>query len=100
MPHVDMKLDRIPLDRPVRLEHDGAAIVVIRTRNGVSAFHDHCPHAQWPLSQGEMIDDILVCPGHGWQFHVTTGQCLSSPAYQLKAVAVVVRNDSLHIEWD
>ena len=100
MPHIEIKKDEIPLEIPVCLKHNGAAIVVIRTRNGVSAFHDRCPHAQWPLSDGEMLDGILECPGHGWQFNVTTGQCLTSPAYELKPLSVVVHNDSLHIEWD
>jgi nitrite reductase/ring-hydroxylating ferredoxin subunit len=100
MPHIDIKLDKIPLEIPIHLKHDGAAIVVIRTTDGVSAFHDRCPHAQWPLSEGDMIDGILVCPGHGWQFNVTTGQCLNSPAYQLKPLSVVVYNDSIHIDWD
>jgi nitrite reductase/ring-hydroxylating ferredoxin subunit len=100
MPHVDIKLDKVPPEMPVHLKHESAAIVVIRTRSGVSAFHDCCPHAQWPISDGEVIDGILVCPGHGWQFNVTTGQCLNSPAYRLKPLAVVVYNDSIHIEWD
>jgi nitrite reductase/ring-hydroxylating ferredoxin subunit len=100
MPHIEIKLDKIPLEMPVHLKHDGAAIVVIRTRNGVSAFHDRCPHAQWPVSEGEVIGGILVCPGHGWQFNITTGQCLNSPAYQLKALAVAVYKNSIHIDWD
>ena len=100
MPRIEIKLDKIPTETPVRLKHDGAAIVVIRTRNGVSAFHDRCPHAQWPLSDGEIVNDILVCSGHGWQFNVTTGQCVNSPAYQLKPLSVVMYNDSIYIEWD
>jgi nitrite reductase/ring-hydroxylating ferredoxin subunit len=100
MPRIEIKKGEIPLEMPVCVKHNGAAIVVLRTRNGVSAFHDRCPHAQWPISDGEIIDDILVCPGHGWKFNVTTGQCLNSPAYQLKPLSVVVYNDSIHIEWD
>jgi nitrite reductase/ring-hydroxylating ferredoxin subunit len=100
MPHIEIKKDEIPLEMPVCLKHNGAAVVVIRTRNGVSAFQDRCPHAQWPLSDGEMIDGILECPGHGWQFNVTTGQCLTSPVYQLKPLSVVEYNGSIHIEWD
>jgi nitrite reductase/ring-hydroxylating ferredoxin subunit len=99
MPRIEIRLDEIALEIPVRLKHDGAAIVVIRTENGVRAFHDRCPHAQWPISDGEIIDGILVCPGHGWQFNITTGQCLNSPAYQLKPLSVAVYNDSIHIEW-
>ena len=100
MPRIEMKLEQIPLEMPVRPTQDGAAIVVIRTRLGVRAFHDRCPHAQWPLSEGEMVDGILVCPGHGWQFDATTGQCLTSPTYALKPLSVVVENGNVHIEWD
>lgn len=100
MPHIEIKFDKIPLETPVRLKHDRAAIVVTRTKNGVSAFHDRCPHAQWPISDGEIIDDKLVCPGHGWQFNITTGQCLNSPEYHLKPLSVVVYKDSIHIDWD
>jgi nitrite reductase/ring-hydroxylating ferredoxin subunit len=100
MSHIEIKLDEIPLEMPVHLKHDGVAIVVIRTRGGVSAFHDQCPHAQWPISEGEMVDGVLVCPGHGWQFNATTGQCLNSPAYQLKPLSVIINSNSIQIEWD
>jgi nitrite reductase/ring-hydroxylating ferredoxin subunit len=99
MPRIALKLDAIPLESPVRLQHDDVAMVVIRTGSGVRAFLDRCPHAQWPLSEGEMVDGILVCPGHGWQFNSTTGQCLNSPAYHLTPLSVVVDNDDIHIEW-
>jgi nitrite reductase/ring-hydroxylating ferredoxin subunit len=98
MPRIEIRLDEIALEIPVRLKHDGAAIVLIRTENGVRAFHDRCPHAQWPISDGEIIDGILVCPGHEWEFDITTGQCLNSPAYQLKSLSVVVYNDTIQIE--
>jgi toluene monooxygenase system ferredoxin subunit len=99
MPSIQLKLTEIPQEEPVRLQHEGVAIVVIRTGKGVRAFHNRCPHAQWPLSDGQVVGGILVCPGHEWQFDVTTGQCLNSPAYQLKPLSVVVSNGSVHIEW-
>lgn len=100
MPRIEIKLHDIPLEMPVRLKHGGAAIVVIRTGNEIRAFHDRCPHAQWPLSDGEIIEGILVCPGHGWEFDPISGQCLNSPAYQLKPLSVTAQADSIHIEWD
>jgi nitrite reductase/ring-hydroxylating ferredoxin subunit len=100
MPEIEIKLNDIPLEIPIRLKHGGTAIVVIRTDNGVSAFHDRCPHAQWPISDGEIIDGMLVCPGHGWQFNVFGGQCLNSPAYRLKPLSVKVHQNTIHIEWD
>jgi nitrite reductase/ring-hydroxylating ferredoxin subunit len=100
MPYIDMKLDEIPLEAPLRLEHAGTAIVVIRTEAGISAFPDSCPHAHWPISEGEVIDGVLQCPGHGWQFDVATGRCLNAPVYCLKPLAVVTCADNVHVEWD
>jgi nitrite reductase/ring-hydroxylating ferredoxin subunit len=100
MPHIDIRVDQIPIDRPLRLEHAGTAIVVLRTKESVTAFHDRCPHAQWPLSGGELTNGILQCPGHGWQFDVATGRCVDSPVYCLKPVSVVVSDDRVRLEWD
>ena len=100
MPHIDVKLNKIPVERPLRLEYGGTAIVVIRTRDGITAFHDRCPHAHWPISEGEVINGILQCPGHGLEFSVATGQCINSPVYRLKPLSVVMCDDSVRIEWD
>jgi toluene monooxygenase system ferredoxin subunit len=75
-------------------------IVVIRTSRGITAFHDRCPHAEWPLSEGEVANGVLECPGHGWRFDVATGQCLNPPTYRLTPFAVVTRDDHVRITWD
>ncbi len=74
-------------------------IVVIRSEMGIAAFHDSCPHAHWRLSDGEVINGVLECPGHGWEFNVTTGACLTVPSYCLKALRVRVCADKARIEW-
>ena len=72
MPHIDVKLDSIPFQTPVRLEHAETGIVVMRTAEGIKAFLDSCPHAGWRLSEGELINGVLECPGHGWEFKAAT----------------------------
>ena len=27
-----------------------------------------CPHLDWDLTEGTVVDDELVCTGHGWSF--------------------------------
>jgi nitrite reductase/ring-hydroxylating ferredoxin subunit len=100
MPQIEVKLDQIPLERPLRLEHAGTAIVVIRTRDRITAFPDRCPHAHWPISEGEMMDGILHCPGHGLEFNAATGRCINSPVYRLKPLSVSVWKDNVRIDWD
>jgi len=98
MPHIEVKLEAIPVDKPLRLEHAGRAVVVIRSADRITAFPDSCPHARWRLSDGEVTDGILECPGHGWEFDVTTGACLTVPAYCLKPLAVCIETDCVRIE--
>ena len=100
MPRIELKLTEIPFERPFRLEHLGTPIVLIRKGNSIAAYLDRCPHAHWPVSEGEISNGILHCPGHGWQFDVITGRCLNAPAYRLTPLSVTLSIDSAHIEWE
>ena len=100
MPRIELKLNQIPFERPFGLEHEGTPIVLVRAGNSIAAYLDRCPHAQWPVSEGEIEDGILHCPGHGWQFDVLTGRCINAPAYSLKGFSVTVSINNVVIEWD
>ncbi len=100
MPEAKVPLAEIPIDSLVGVERDGADIVVIRTSKGIFAYHDRCPHAYWPLSQGTVSNGVLECPGHGWEFDVETGRCLNAPAYCLSPVSAKQTGESVHLEWN
>jgi toluene monooxygenase system ferredoxin subunit len=52
-------------DRPILLAH---------LRNGeIRAYDGLCPHAGFPLADGEVEDDVLTCAAHSWEFDLTTG---------------------------
>jgi nitrite reductase/ring-hydroxylating ferredoxin subunit len=83
-----------------QVQHAGAKLIVVRREDGrVFAFHDKCPHAFWPLSEGTLRNSVLECPGHGWEFDLETGRCLTAPVYCLTAVHVTREGDSLRLEW-
>ena len=83
----------------MRLEQGTEAIVLLRTEHQISAFPDCCPHAQWRLSEGELIHGVLECPGHGWQFDAATGACLTAATYRLRPLPVHVQADRVSIQW-
>ncbi len=59
----------------------GEPITLGRRRDGsVFALRDICPHRAAPLSAGELKDDTVECPYHGWRFSVTDGACKEVPA--------------------
>lgn len=60
----------------------GTPIALFRTAHGVSALIDRCPHRNYPLSEGRLIDGNLECGYHGWRFD-GSGQCVSVPGCTL-----------------
>ena len=100
MPKIDLKLEDIPVDNPFRIEGNGSPLVLIRTNGTVRAFVDRCPHAHWPLSEGRLTDGVLECIGHGWQFDVRTGRCLTVPVCSLSPLPTIVDSNTVRIEWD
>ena len=57
-------------------------IVIFRSKSGLSALVDRCPHRNYPLSEGRIIKDTIECPYHGWRFRFD-GQCEDVPGCKL-----------------
>jgi len=55
-------------------------IVLYRTKSGaVVAMSDRCLHRNALLSRGDVFDDQLGCPYHGWTYD-TSGRCVNVPS--------------------
>jgi len=100
MPRLEVEFETLKESQPVRMEIDGTGVVVVRTGDTVYAYEDTCPHAGWRLSEGELVDDRIECPGHGWQFRIDGGECADVPAYRLKPVRVVRDGRTIILEMD
>jgi cytochrome P450/nitrite reductase/ring-hydroxylating ferredoxin subunit len=59
---------------------DGRAVCIGRFDDGWVAFDDTCTHEECPLSDGELDGAVVVCPCHGSEFDVRTGDVLTPPA--------------------
>lgn len=100
MPYAEISIAEVPLNIPTCFEHEGMKLVILRTESQISAYENVCPHAFWPLSEGTVRDGVLECPGHGWEFSVSTGRCLNAPAYRLNPVSLEVRDEKIRLEWE
>jgi len=100
MPCIEIALDSIPMNTPHRVVRDDQAIVVVRNGRSLVAFHDRCPHAGWRLSDGQLVDGMLECPGHGWQFDLRTGRSADVPDFCLARVRCVVAGERARFEWE
>lgn len=46
------------------------------------AFGDICTHARCHISEGDLEDTTAMCPCHGSEFDVRTGEVLTPPALE------------------
>lgn len=65
---------------------DGVAIAIFNVDGHFYAIEDLCTHEAEPLSGGQLHGDCIVCPFHGAEFSLRTGEALSPPAYEPVAI--------------
>lgn len=71
----------VDLDRPQRATLLGVDLVVYRDKSGrIAVAERRCPHRGADLSQGEVHENSIGCPYHGWQFASDTGTCVHVPS--------------------
>jgi len=81
------ELSERPLARTILGEH----VAMYRDSTGrVVAMLDTCPHRGYPLSQGKLVDDQLVCGYHGFTFDCS-GACVSVPGQDRIPTKLAVR---------
>lgn len=87
-------------------------IGVFNIRGTLHGLPNVCPHQTGPLCESpattgtlvsseetgwtpEWVHDgeIVICPWHGMEYHVPTGQCLAWPNVKLRTYEVVVDDD-------
>ena len=74
--------DEVSESQPLLAEVDGFPIVVARCGDEYFAVEDRCTHDGEPLGEAEYEDCKVVCPRHGAQFCLRTGEALTPPAYE------------------
>lgn len=71
-------LEEIPPGEGRTFAVGGEQIAVFRHRSGkVSAVQAVCPHAGGPLADGQIDDDVVICPLHLNAFDLATGTSAS-----------------------
>ncbi len=73
----------------IALLPSGDRVAVFRHEGQLSAISNACAHQNGPLGEGRILDCLVTCPWHGFQYDVRTGQSPAPftekvPTYRLK----------------
>ena len=78
------KLSELPAGEMRLVEAEGLKIGVFHVADGeLLAIEDRCSHDDGPLAEGDWDPDerVVICPRHGAEFDLRTGEPLTLPAY-------------------
>ncbi len=78
-------------------EVNGRAIAVFNVDGTIHAIDNTCMHRGGPLGEGELEEDTVTCPWHGWQYNVKTGACINNPSTSVKSYEVTVEGDDIKV---
>ena len=109
----EMKDGDIRIVRQDRLE-----VGVYRYAGTYYAYRNHCLHQGGPACEGvlkgrvldiigadktfqgqtyDYDDPHIVCPWHGWEYRLLTGECAPDPSMRLKKYEVVQRDGGVYV---
>lgn len=101
--------------------HDGLEIGVFNWQGGYFAYENKCVHQGGPACEGLLMhkvedkigpgkiwqgqkfsaDEIhFVCPWHGYEYDLRTGECAADRRLKLRAFKVVTRGEDLYVITD
>jgi len=82
-----------------RVELDGRHIALFNIEGCFYAVEDNCTHRGGPLSQGQVSGTAVMCPWHGAQFDLATGNAMRPPASRgVTVYRVIVDGGDIKIE--
>ena len=76
---------------------NGAPVALFNVDGVYHAIHDTCLHEDGSLGEGKLSHATVACPLHAYEFDVTSGQCLTEPAYSVERFEVRVEGDDILI---
>ena len=71
-------------------EVNGKTLAVFNVAGAFHAIDNTCIHRGGPLGEGDLEGSVVTCPWHGWQYDVTTGTCVATPAAKVERYEVKV----------
>ncbi len=85
--------------RMCRFLNEELDAVVVLWEGRVYAYKNSCVHQGHPLHEGEIKEDgVLICPWHGFEYRITSGECLNLPYVQLEPIPTKIEGGYLWLK--
>jgi nitrite reductase (NADH) small subunit len=92
------KKDEVPEGTIREFQLNGKTVAVANVAGKLFAINNVCLHRGGPLGQGELKQQIVTCPWHGWQYDVTSGKLITNPAVGVETYPIEVRGEDIFVD--
>lgn len=76
-------------------EVNGKTLAIFNVDGTYHVTDNDCIHRGGPLGEGDLEGHVVSCPWHGWQFDVTTGECVKNPSAKVNVYQVTVEGTDI-----
>ncbi|MBS3134199.1 Rieske (2Fe-2S) protein [Candidatus Woesearchaeota archaeon] len=80
------------------VEIKGKKIALFLHEGKFYAIDNACKHMGGPLGEGELENENIVCPWHGWKFSIKTGVSPVNPTVKVEIYNVKIEDNEIKIE--
>jgi len=84
--------------KSVLVNVNGENVALFRRGDEIFAIGDECPHQGGSLCAGWVEGDIVVCPLHGWEFDLRTGNCMTVPGERVSRYRATIVGAAVYLE--
>jgi nitrite reductase (NADH) small subunit len=77
----------------------GDKVICVANVNGtITAMDNVCLHMGGPIGQGYIEGERIICPWHGWEYDLRTGELGDDPKSKLAVYPVKIENGEVLID--
>lgn len=72
-------------------------VAVFNYKGQLIGIESECKHQKASLCNGNLKDNVINCPWHGWKYDILTGECLTDKNFKLKRFDVEIVDDQIFL---
>jgi len=89
------RIDELPENGGLEVRLGERTIGLFKVDGRVFAIDNECPHRGGPLNEGQTDGVEVICPWHGWTFHLGSGECTFIQGMQVACYPVRVEGEKV-----
>lgn len=79
------------------VEAAGKGVALFNVDGKIYALDNTCLHRGGPLGEGDLDNEVVTCPWHGWQYNVRTGEKCGDVSKKVASYEVKVEGSQIFV---